>query len=118
MQQRKETRDHTVAAHNTQALGGSAQHDAIRSPEGFRLMLVLIGSGAGLVSSCDHRHCTLHAGINNHTRVSISLLVKSKQIWATTILDRATSECAASTRRPSHTHEKKNALTHTKTPRR
>lgn len=96
-------------------LGGSAQHDAIRSPEGFRLMLVLIGSGAGLVSSCDHRHCTLHAGINNHTRVSISLLVKSNQIWATTILDRATSECAASTRRPSHTHEKK---THSRTQKR
>ena len=60
----------TQSQHTT--LGGSAQHDAIRSPEGFRLMLVLIGSGAGLVSSCDHRHCTLHAGINNHTRVSIS----------------------------------------------
>lgn len=96
-------------------LGGSAQNDAIRSPEGFRLMLVLIGSGAGLVSSCDHRHCTLHAGINNHTRVSLSLLVKSNQIWATTILDRATSECAASTRRPSHTHEKK---THSRTQKR
>lgn len=98
-------------------LGGSAQHDAIRSPEGFRLMLVLIGSGAGLVSSCDHRHCTLHAGINNHTRVSISACEEQANLGHNHSRSRNERMRGKYTAAVTHAREK-NALTHTKTPRR
>ena len=98
-------------------LGGSAQNDAIRSPEGFRLMLVLIGSGAGLVSSCDHRHCTLHAGINNHTRVSISACEEQANLGHNHSRSRNERMRGKYTAAVTHAREK-NALTHTKTPRR